>query len=663
MAYNKRAIVILVSTILILVAISFYPSLQNGFTNWDDDKYFLENPNVLTLSMDNTVRIFTTRQDGCWYTPLVTCSFALEKSIFGFNPRVLHGTNLVLHEANCVLVFWCALLLSGNPFVAFLTALFFGIHPQHVESVAWLTERNNLMYSFFFLLSLISYIYREENKERKFYYLSLVFYIFSLLSKESAATLPAVLILYDFFFHRRLDRMSILEKMPFLLLSFLGVFIRLTYEPPSILRHSVELSRNILIGSFAIVQDISRMLFPRDLSFFYPYPEALKGHLPPEVFISFGIMLIFVTGSVCVARYSRDAAFGAFFFLVNILPTSQIIPISILTLTADRFTYLSSMGFFYSLSIMCVWLATRRRGKLIVVTVLLLTTAFFSCTTWHLCGIWKDSLTLWNFLARREPDYAFVYLQRGHAYSRMGLLKRAVEDYDHALALARNDKEISALACFNRGNIRALQGDYQGALGDFTSTITLQPEYGKAYFCRGVTFFQLKENDKALTDFREALKWNAFPDQALYYGGVINMERKEPEKALECLNRALELHPGLKDACMRRGVLLMEKNAYREAVSNFTRVLDQEPLNREALYNRGLCFAKAGLSTESIKDFSTLLASWPDCKEALYSRGVIYLGVKDYERASRDLGEYSRLGGQVDRGIQRELERGLEGKK
>lgn len=189
---EKLRIIIPVFLILVIVIVSFYPCLQNKFTNWDDDLYVTDNKTIQSAGPAKLKNIFTTLFIA-HYQPVTVLSYALEYHFFKLDPFYYHLTNLILHLLNCLLVFWLIYLLSNSLLVAALTAVFFGIHPLQAESVAWISERKNLLYAFFYLGAMISYIYYlSRAKKLKYYIFCLSLFILSLLSKSAAVTLPLV---------------------------------------------------------------------------------------------------------------------------------------------------------------------------------------------------------------------------------------------------------------------------------------------------------------------------------------------------------------------------------------------------------------------------------------------------------------------------------------
>ena len=288
---NKKPLIITVLLILIILItfISFYPSLSNGFTNWDDTEYVTENPVIFNLNIENIKNIFDFTNEESYrtnilvkslYVPLTMLSFAVDHHFFKFNPFGYHLTNLILHLFNTIFVFWFIYLLRKNIFMAFFVSLLFGIHPMHVESVAWITERKDVLYSFFFLLSLISYVYYVRKNHIILLIITFILFTLSLLSKPMAITLPVLLILIDFYEKRKFEKKTIFEKIPFFILSFIEVLI--SFKISSIYKtvKDSDVQRSFFYGvglaGYGFLFYIKKMFAPVNLSPIYPHTAQIK---------------------------------------------------------------------------------------------------------------------------------------------------------------------------------------------------------------------------------------------------------------------------------------------------------------------------------------------------------------------------------------------------
>ncbi|MFH0791165.1 MAG: hypothetical protein V2A64_05990, partial [Candidatus Omnitrophota bacterium] len=308
---NKISIAILL--ILIITGLVFSASLKNGFVNWDDTEHLIENPMIKVLSWQSVKNIFTSFYT-LNYHPLALLSYTLEYHFFGLNPVVYHTTNLILHLLNTLLIFWLIFLLSGKVSVSFITAVLFGIHPLHVESVAWVCGRREVLYSVFFLGSIIQYLYYRKQRVMKYYYCSLFLFILAVLSKAVAINLPFVLLVCDYFIEGRLKRDNWIRKIPFFGIAVIGAMITFFARRQGGDVGQIDVAQifyNICIASRSLVFYLVKTVTPVKLSVVYPYPSNELSKLPWDYLFSPVVVAILVLLVKFSFRYTRKVIFGS----------------------------------------------------------------------------------------------------------------------------------------------------------------------------------------------------------------------------------------------------------------------------------------------------------------------------------------------------------------
>ncbi|HLP46676.1 MAG TPA: tetratricopeptide repeat protein, partial [Candidatus Kapabacteria bacterium] len=441
---NQLKSLVPVAVAMIISVIVYVPSLGNRFTNWDDPAFITENPDIQGLSCKNMGKFFTHSYGGFGgYVPFVLLSYALEYELSGLDPGTFHAVNLVLHLINCALVYWFIFLVSRQRWTAFFVALLFGIHPLHVEAVAWIQGRKDLLFSLFYLAALISYFkYREKGEKKIFYYGTLIFFIFSLFSKVAAISLPFALLLLDYFISKSQIRISIRKMLPFFSAAFLFlVFAFLTSVAGSFViqeTHNGYLD-NILVFFFSFVFYIGKIFLPVRLS--ARYPMEIFELMP--TFLLFVVLVIFAAVIILLYRLYRirkyEVTFGILFFLVTLMPT---IPFHFIGQPyADRYLYLPVIGIFYlgALFFHNLYIKKSRiwkKGKVLLWIGFILLTFTLGAATWRQCKVWKDSLTLWNDVLESYPTLPLAYLDRGEVYLRMGEMEKALQDLNKSVLLA-----------------------------------------------------------------------------------------------------------------------------------------------------------------------------------------------------------------------------------
>lgn len=472
---KKRKVIIgcVIIFILLLTAVVFSPSLRNGFTNWDDQEYVTRNADLSNFSLRGVTRLCFSFYNANWH-PLTMLSYLLDYRFFKLDPQGYHAVNLALHLLNCVLVFWFIFKLSGSIITASVTAVLFAIHPMHVESVAWISERKDLLYSGFFLASLIAYVCYLEKPKPRYYYLSLFMFVLSLLSKVMAIMLVFVLFLIDYLRQKKIDKKSLIEKVPFFQLACIfmvaGLFAQRTYGT-LIQNFLLTVIHKVLIVSYALIFYLCKILFPVNLSCHYPYPK-IDQILTLPFLVSPFIVAVLAALVLYSKRYTKKIIFGTLFFLLTILPVIQIVPCGN-WITADRFTYLTSVGLFYLAAEGARWLYLRIKSsakiKLFVLFGILAgIIAVLSVLSWQRCGVWKNSLTLWSDALKKYPNSSAAYNNRATAYIAQKEYDLAIEDCSMTLQIEPNH----ALAYYNRALAYSGKGEFDKASADFKKYLT-----------------------------------------------------------------------------------------------------------------------------------------------------------------------------------------------
>ncbi len=465
---DKSTIILLTITLCLIVTPAFLPCLKNDFVNWDDDRYVYKNTDALNLSLGNLRRISTTFFEG-HYFPLTLLSFAVEYHEFGLDPLPYHITNLLLHNLNCLLVFFFVFKISGSVSASFITSLLFGIHPFHAGVVAWITNRKELLMAFFFLSSTVSYLRYSELHVRKYYWLSLLLFILALLSKSMAVTLPLVLLLCDYA-RGSINVRSWKEKIPYFVISFVFGIVALLARGSAI--HTAPEPPVSLDNIFGTTYTLIAYFLPRQILPIHPYLPAISRNsivywLSPLPVVGLITMIVFLR------KCHKKITFGLAFFLITILPPLKLITIGP---TADRYAYLPSIGIYFIIGEVFIFLTQRkfhnnRSAKIALWTLLISGFAVFYATTQERCKVWKNGITLYSdILAHSHHPFniALSLINRAEAYTDKGLPEKALEDLNRALSIL--------------------------------------PDYGPAYLDRAKAYFELKKYDQARDDLHQAAR-------------------------------------------------------------------------------------------------------------------------------------------------------------
>ncbi|MBK7030503.1 MAG: tetratricopeptide repeat protein [Bacteroidales bacterium] len=501
---------LILSGSLLLIAVvtwfTYHSSLWNGFVNYDDNLYIYENSDIQNLSWNNILGFF--KGNIGQYPPLTMIAFSLIYHFIGPEPTSFHVVSLVLHVFNSLLVFLFIYHFDRKVLAALVAGLLFGLHPMHVESVAWATELKDLLYTAFFLGGLLAYqSYQQLGNQRKYLVIALVLFILSCLSKGMAVVFPLVLLLMDFYNAGKVNKNQWLEKIPFFIMSLIwGLLTLLTQQSMGALDGgtSITVFERLFIFSQGILFYLTKAIYPLQLSAFYPFPLVTGSGLPVSVYLSIlgvivpGVMIYFAK------KYRRILVFGSLFFLLNLILVLQILPVG-MAITADRYFYLSSVGLFFILSYFfdeLIHHQPRLRASVLSISVFIV--AGLAVLTHTQAKVWENSVTLWNqVLENPKPyrGYALAYTNRGDAYADRNDFDAAIQDYGNALEV--NPEYVDALN--NRGMIKGLKQEYAEAKLDFDAALVIRPDFAKAYNNRGNANRFLGDAQAALDDFSKAI--------------------------------------------------------------------------------------------------------------------------------------------------------------
>jgi len=545
---KKTQIILQLCLIILVTGIAFYPSLKNGFTNWDDPELLLENDSVKSLSAGNIRSFFSGSYAGFGgYTPLVFMSYALEYHFFQLNPRIFHIDNLLLHVLNTVLIYFLIFLISRSIRVSFITSLLFGIHPLHVESVAWIQGRKDLLFSLFFLGASISYLLflRKRDKKKIYYILSLMLFTCSLFSKVTAVAFPFVILLLESYPGQKLDRNALRRSVPFFALAVIFLFLAfITLRPgssgiPSPKGHLTYV-QNLSLFFYAFVFYISKVLLPVRLIARY---SLSIGQYPLDLVLNGAVFAVACTLIYSVYRRKKEfLTFGTAFFVLTLMPT---LPFHFAGQPyADRYTYLPLAGILLIISVFFLEILpqkwpTRRilsygAGALLGLAVFLL-----GAKTWALTRVWHDSISLWTRVLKIDPRNAIALLDRGQAYTDAGEMDKALTDLNTGEELEPENPKFSN----NRGVIHFKRGEYDKALNEYNRSLALNPSFQLGYLNRAILWGRMREFEKSIHDLTAAIEINKYFYPAYYYRGIAYKELNLVDRALADFKAAYKISP------------------------------------------------------------------------------------------------------------------------
>ncbi|MGC1455230.1 MAG: tetratricopeptide repeat protein [Nitrospirota bacterium] len=609
--FIPKRVILLALLIGACAALVYLPALNLGFVNyWDDDKYVYDNPHILTLTGSFFKWAFTTIEAGGNWHPLTWLSLGIDRYLWGTGPMGFHATNILLHSLNTVLVTILAALLiaagkntvpgvvegrsisdRGMMITAAVTGILFGFHPIHVESVAWISERKDVLYAFFFLTGILAYMRYAWSRQNgiaaepfyrgrsfRLYSLTLLLFVLSLLSKPMAVTFPAVLLILDWHPLRRFEpgerRSSVLlEKLPFFALSVAFSIVTMAGQTLQTLK-KLPLMDRLLNGIHSLIMYLWNILIPLNLLPYYPYPSDIsplsRNYLP-------ALLIAACIAASCFWLYKMKrgrtwiAAWG--YYLVTLLPVLGFIQVGTQSM-ADRYAYLPSLGPFLLTGLGLALVVdnksespseslTFRYSALIVLGILALS---LSSLTVRQIGIWKDGITFWNYIIEKEPSRVeAAYINRGTIYLDRGQLEDALRDYNIALTI--NPELIVGYS--NRAQVYIRLNKHTNAMNDLTTALTINPRYVLGYVYRSMMYNWYGDHDKALADLTAAVTIKPDFVSGYYHRGNTNLLIGQYDKAIADFSKALSLAPNSPEGYFYRGKAYRMSGRAKQAEQDF----------------------------------------------------------------------------------------------
>lgn len=428
-----------IALICLVTFLVYFSSLGNGFVNFDDKAYILENPLVQKLSLANLATIWTSLDTKPYY-PVVFTVYSLGYSLWGANPTGFHSLSLALHLLNIGLVYVLVLKLFRKRAVAVIVGLLVGLHPLHTDTVCWASDLKNILSATFVYLSLLAYVGYIHREAKGLYYLSLFLYVFALLSKTMAALLPFMLLIVDYQQRRHDRRLEIVEKIPFLVVAVVLGFITFKAQSAVVLTPP-EATTSFYSASnafMAIGFYLAKLLFPTKLSVLYSstYPMWV-------LVIGTLVSLMFISMTVWMLMLSRDYGFGLAWFVLLAFPMLGFIPFGYVKWIApfsNHFMYLADIGLFVCVGLLyCdIWKDLHSRSNKAVLLVLVAVAfSLFSLKTMLRSGVWENSETLWRDAVRynSSPNSVIGHTNLASAYRDAGKIGLARDHVARALEI------------------------------------------------------------------------------------------------------------------------------------------------------------------------------------------------------------------------------------
>ena len=654
-----------------LAAACFLPALQAGFV-WDD----------VILVSETVIHEWS----GLWniwfspadikkeghYWPVVYSSFWLEHKLWGLDPLGYHAVNLVLHVVN-VLLIWLLLLRLAVPGAWFVAAIF-AVHPLHVESVAWVIERKDVLSALFYLGAALTWIRYVNAPHPGRYVLALGLFTAGMLSKSIVVTLPAALLIWHWWQAGRVTRTDLIRLAPFFVVAAIITAVDLSFytsREPLLLGYS--LADRALIAARALWFYFGKLLWPTDLSVIYPLWEIES---------SDPVAWAYVLGASALAallwfgrrRWGRGPLAGALFYAVTLSPVLGFVDFGYMqfSFVADRFQYLAGLGLLAVLvgSATCGVRRLRPALRRVAAGVFVVVLALLGMLTWRQAGIYRDSVTFFSHIIELNPHARDAHLNlvgpladagrheealtvartavekrpdNPDAYSNLGRVLLRMErpdEAEEAIGTALQLKPRHRNANQHLGEVLRNQGRYDEAVEAYRRTIEIDAGLVPAYAGLGISLFHSKRYEEAIASLEKALAMEPdapYAAELSLFAGRAARELDRVDTAHSHFRRAAALNPDSVEPLTELSNLLLRQNRVEEANEYLLRARRLRPGDPETIFKGGEALRKAGRHDEAIATYREVLQIDPDFASAHIGLGAALLGLERHEEAFESL--------------------------
>jgi tetratricopeptide (TPR) repeat protein len=643
---NKSNPVLTSLALILITIVTYWSALHCEFVDYDDNDYVTRNPHIQSgITAQSLAWAMTARHVGNWH-PLTWISHMMDYQLFGLNPTGHHATNLVLHTLNVVLLFWVMRRMTGAHWRSAFVAALFAVHPLHVESVAWVAERKDVLSTFFGLLATAAYVrYTEKPKVAPYLLVALLFAL-SLMSKSMLVTLPFVFLLLDFWPLKRITASAsdsesnnghfknqifrsgrlVVEKLPLVVLSCICSLLTVSAQGLAVGQLKLPLYVRLSNAILSYFRYIGKMFWPAKLVVLYPFPSGVLW----QVLIASIVLLGF---SVLVIHFRAKYPWlftGWLWYLGTLIPVIGIVQVGMQSI-ADRYTYLPLIGLFVILAWGGFALADRWRIDPVSLGVLSLVPIVVCAGLTRIqLTHWKDSVALFEHTLRWtsgnaiiENDLAAVYLARGSfaaASEHAAAAVKILPEYADALsnlgsALLSKGKIDESIACYRRalqlrpgdsdlyhdlGCALVKKNDWNGAMDELQTAVRLNPSAVSFHSDLARALLTNGKLDEGTQELQKTLQLAPNHWESHYYLGQISMNQGKIEEAANHFSDATRINPTNAVLHFRLGLALNLLNKNQEAVLEYQQAVNLDPYNVEALNN--LAWIRASSSNPKLRN-------------------------------------------------------------
>jgi Flp pilus assembly protein TadD len=622
---------LLAALLAVVTMVLYLPVVGHEFVGYDDPLYVTSNHQVQTgLTLKNVGWAFTTGTAANWH-PLTWLSLMLDVNVYGTKAAGFHITNVFLHAMDAVLLFWLLWRLTGAYWRSAAVAALFAWHPLHVESVAWVSERKDVLSAGFGFLTLLCYerFTRTHGRRAKLFYGgSLLMFALGLMSKPMLVTWPGVLLLLDYWPLERFKTNGVWplvkEKIPFLSLSVVASIVTFLVQRQGgavVPEELLPLGARVGNALISYCRYLGKIFWPADLAILYTH----SGYWPLRLMLLAGIFLAALTALFWHHREHQPFLLvGWLWFLGTLVPVIGLVQVGEQAM-ADRYAYLPSVGVF----IIVVWgvyeLAKYWRRLPALSVLAAVTMVACLAVTRHQLGYWRNGETLFRHaLAVGEHSYT-VHGNLGAALLEQGQTDEAITQLQEALQL----KPKEALAHADLGVAFTRKGQTAAAISQLQQAIQIKPEYEEAHYSLGIALLNASQANEAIDQFQAALRLDPADAEAHNKLGLTLATQGQNALAISHYQEALRLKPDYADAHYNLGTALIGQGQIDAAMSEFREAIRLAPDYAPAHNNLGIVLTQKGRTDEAIFEFEEALRLEPNYAKAQSNLAKV-LAMKDH---------------------------------
>lgn len=624
---SKKPILLSIILIMTLGFAVYGNSLNNGFI-WDDEFLIEENKylkdwSYLPLIFSKDVRVGEGEQNA-FYRPLQMTTYMVDHSIWKSNPQGYHLTNIVLHIAAALALFWLIHVIFGSNFLALLTGIFFVTHPVHTEAVTYISGRTDLLALLFMLLCFVFYLKSLSSGRARMYFLMILSYPLALLSRESSLILPVLFLLYHYSFKKKI---RVKEFASITSIAVIYVLLRVTVLKVALTGgpQTTTLWQR-LPGFFVAVTNYVRLLFlPFNLHMEYGNELYHWGDLKAMT----GVVLWFAL-IIYAFRNKRDnrlVFFSIALFIVALLPVSNLYPIN--AYMAEHWLYLPSIGFFLIAAQAVHSLYKVNNFRVLSVIFVLCLTIFYSYLTIRQNIFWGDPISFYERTLEYAPDSPRVQNNLGSAYNEINRNEEAIALYKKAITIKPDYPE----ARYNLGNAYKDMNRLEEAIASYQRATKVRPDYVQAYYNLGNAYKVLDKWEEAISSYKRAIEIKVDHERAYNNLGLVYADINKKDKAVTAYKKAIEIKADYADAYNNLGIAYADMNRNEEAVSSYKRAIELNPDYAKAYNNIGLVYARTNREEKAVAAYKKAISIKPDYAKAHNNLGYVYAVINKSDEA------------------------------